>query len=271
MLRLSLTTIQNVISRQQLLNLGMQVLSAIPKALWKLLFLINFVAGLLLLFPLFYVLLLNEKWFPLAFKLKRFWARWLLHASGVFVSVKGKNNIKKTKKPVVYCSNHVSYLDIVVSYIFIPNFFVFMAKKELQKAPLFNIFFKKMDIPVDRKSRLGSHRAFVQAAQKIDKGVSVFLFPEGTISKDSKLKNFKNGAFKLAIDKQVSVVPITFLNNWKILQNGGFLKSNGRPGISKVIVHEPISTKGMTDTDLVSLRDKVHAIILKDTLEYENR
>jgi len=250
----------------------MQILLAIPRALWKTFFLLNFVVGLLVLFPVFYILLLREEWFPLAFKLKRFWARWITLVPGIFVSRKEEYDLKKINTPVVYCANHVSYLDIVISYIVIPNYFVFMGKQELQKAPLFNIFFKKMNILVDRKSLKGSHRAFVQAGEQIDKGNSMFLFPEGSICKDPRnLKAFKNGTFKLAIDKQVPIVPITFLNNWKILQNGGFFKANGRPGISRVVIHKPIETKGMTDADLVSLRHQVYTIIQQDITSNENR
>lgn len=250
----------------------MQILYAIPRALWKLLFLLNFVLGLLVLFPVFYILLLKEEWFPLAFKLKRFWARWIVTIPGIRVDVAKDFNLKKINTPVVFCANHVSYLDIVVSYIVIPHYFVFMGKQELKKAPLFNIFFKKMNILVDRKSKVGSHKAFIQAGQEIEKGNSMFLFPEGTISKEpKKLKPFKNGTFKLAIDKQVPVVPITFLNNWKLLQNGGFFKANGRLGISKVIIHPPIETKGMTEVDLVSLRHQVHSIIQQDIDTYANR
>lgn len=104
----------------------------------------------------------------------------------------------------------------------------------------------------------------MRAASEIQQGHSVFLYPEGTISSAGKLRGFKNGAFKLAIEQQVPIVPITFLNNWKLLQNGGFFKANGRPGISRIIIHKPIATVGMTEDDLVSLRSTVHEIISND-------
>lgn len=240
----------------------MNYLLIIPRALWKLLFLLNFVLGLLILYPLFYILLSRKKWFPLAFQLKKFWAAWILLIPGIFVRI--RRTPMKIPQPCIYCSNHVSYLDIVISYILIPDYFIFMGKQELDKAPLFRIFFKEMNILVDRKSTISSHRAFLRAGQELKSGHSVFLYPEGTISSAGKLRGFKNGAFKLAIEQQVPIVPITFLNNWKILQNGGFFKSHGRPGISRVIIHDPIPTAGMTEDDLVSLRSKVHEIISND-------
>lgn len=146
-----------------------------------------------------------------------------------------------------------------------------MGKQELDKAPLFRIFFKEMNILVDRSSSMSSHRAFMRAGADIDKGASVFLFPEGTISSHGKLRGFKNGAFKLAIEKQVPIVPVTYLNNWKLLQNGGFFKAYGRPGISKAVVHEPIPTIGMSEKDLVSLRTKVYDIMQQELDAYNNK
>jgi 1-acyl-sn-glycerol-3-phosphate acyltransferase len=245
----------------------MNYLLIIPRTLWKLLFLLNFVLGLLVLYPLFYVFLSRKKWFPVAFRLKKFWARWILLIPGLFVRIQRKTDTTRLPQPCIYCSNHVSYLDIVVSYILIPNYFVFMGKQELNKAPLFRIFFREMNILVDRSSTMSAHRAFMRAAMEIKQGHSVFLYPEGTISSAGKLRGFKNGAFKLAIEQQVPIVPITFLNNWKLLQNGGFFKAYGRPGISRIIIHEPIPTIGMTEDDLVSLRSKVHAIISGDLAE----
>ena len=145
-----------------------------------------------------------------------------------------------------------------------------MGKQELDKAPLFRIFFKEMNILVNRESNKSSHRAFMRAAADIDMGQSVFIFPEAGISSNGKLRGFKNGAFKLAIEKQIPIVPITYLNNWKLLQNGGFFKASGRPGVSRVVVHAPIPTKGMDENDLISLRTKVYDIIHNELNTYNN-
>jgi 1-acyl-sn-glycerol-3-phosphate acyltransferase len=247
----------------------MQILRNILSSLWKFFFLLNFVLGLLFLFPLFYFLLLRKNWYPHAFKLKQFWAHWILTIPGIWVKVKN-NNTDALPQPCVFCANHSSYLDIVVSYVIINQYFVFMGKQELNKAPLFRVFFKDMNILVDRQSRTSSHRAFLRAGSELEKGHSVFLFPEGGISNSGRLKNFKNGAFKLAIDKQLPIVPVTFLNNVNLLQNGGFFKSKGRPGVSKVIIHKPIDTKGMNENDLLHLRSEIHSIIHHDLKENSN-
>lgn len=249
----------------------MKYLLILPRVIWKTIFLLNFLLGLVVLYPFFALLLSRKAWFPAAFRLKKFWAAWIMIVPGLFLSVKRKVPVSGLPATCIYCGNHVSYLDIIASYLVIPNYYVFMGKQELDKAPLFRIFFKEMNILVDRSSNIGSHRAFLRAGSDIDKGHSVFLFPEGTISSAGKLRGFKNGAFKLAIDKQVPIVPVVFLNNWKLLQNGGFLKSHGRPGISKVVVLEPIPTSGMTEQDLVSLRTRVHTLIADELEKYNQQ
>ena len=84
------------------------------------------------------------------------------------------------------------------------------------------------------------------------------------------MRNFKNGPFKLAIEKEVPIVPITFLSNYKILPaKNNFIKYGG-PGIARAIIHEPIETTGMTENDLVPLRTKVYSIINKAIQEHES-
>ncbi len=129
--------------------------------------------------------------------------------------------------------------------------------------PLFHVFYTSgMNITVDRTSRTGAFKAFRKIAGEIEKGNPVIMFPEGTISKEApKLTSFKSGVFVLAIQKQVPVLPVTFVNNWKLLQRKGLWKGKAGPGISEVIIHEPLQTKGLTKKDADSLQQKVREII----------
>ena len=239
--------------------------------LWKVFFVLNFGITLILLYPLFYILLSRKEWFPKAFSLMKFWARIIVYIPGIRFRVSYETPLNQDKT-YVYCSNHSSYLDIVLSYCAIPYYFVFMGKQELEKAPLFNIFFREMNILVNRKSNIGSHRSLAEAAKKIEEGNSIVLFPEGTISREApKLRAFKNGAFKLAIEKQVPIVPITFVNNWKLLQDRPFLQGLSRPGIALIEVHRPIETKGLTLEDLLTLKAQVENVIEKSLLNFENK
>jgi len=235
--------------------------------LWKYFFFLNFAITFLILFPLFYVFLSREKWFPYVRKLKWVWGNLIVLDAGIFYSVKTEKKLHK-KEVYMFCANHTSYLDVVLSYVVIPQYFHTMAKAELSKIPLFGLFFKKMNIPVNRSSIRDSVRAFVRAGEDIDKGISILIYPEGTIHPHApKLGRFKNGPFKLAIEKQIAIVPVSFINNWKILPDGKNDKGLiGRPGLAKVVIHEPIPTKGMTQEDVDILSKKVHEII-ENTLQ----
>lgn len=233
----------------------------ILRRVWKGLFFANVFIGLTILYPAFYVLLSREAWFPLAMKLKRFWAHLILHDVGIFYSIQQEVELDKNQS-YIFCPNHGSYLDIVVSYIALPNYFHFIGKAELKNVPLFNIFFRKMDIALDRKSMRDAHRVMTRAEEDIKKGASIVIFPEGTIPENAPVMgHFKNGPFKLAIDTQTPIVPVTYLNNYKILPDGKKGKIGGRPGISYVKIHAPISTKGMTKEDIETLKHKVFEAI----------
>jgi 1-acyl-sn-glycerol-3-phosphate acyltransferase len=239
--------------------------------LWKIYVFFWFTLLLIILYPFYAFFLLNEKHFNKGFKLLLVHTGLLMYIVGIFMQVKNKHHIKKGQAYVI-TPNHSSYLDIIILYQTFTQYFVFMGKKELAHVPLFNIFFKKMNIPVDRASASSGKKAMDRCAKELEKGNSVVVFPEGTISKDvPKMLRFKNGAFKLAIEQQVPVIPITFFTNYKRLEMAGLFSGKAGPGIAKAIIHEPIPTKGMTQEDIVPLRDKVYNIINNELLAYERR
>jgi 1-acyl-sn-glycerol-3-phosphate acyltransferase len=249
----------------------MKKIREILGGLWKIYVIFCFSVFLLLLYPFYLFFLLNEKHFNKGFNLLLVHTWILMHLVGIFMQVKNKNHIKKGQAYVI-TPNHSSYLDIVILYQTFTQYFVFMGKKELANVPVFNIFFKKMNITVDRKSSMSGKRAMDRCATELDKGHSVVVFPEGTISENvPEMLKFKNGAFKLAIDKQVPVIPITFFTNHKRLEMAGLFCGKAGPGIAKAVIHEPIPTKGMTDKDLVPLRDKVFNIINKELTAYNSK
>ena len=238
---------------------------------WKIYVFIWFSLLLLILYPFYLLLLLNEKYFNKGFNLLLIHTGVLMYLVGIFMNVKNKHYIKKGQAYVI-TPNHSSYLDIVILYQTFTQYFVFMGKKELASVPVFNIFFKKMNITVDRKNNRDGKRAMDRCGQELDNGHSVVIFPEGTISENvPEMLRFKNGAFNLAIEKQVPVIPITFLTNYKRLEMGGLFSGKAGPGISKAIIHEPIPTLGMTQEDIVPLRDKVYHIINNELMAYNHK
>ena len=108
--------------------------------------------------------------------------------------------------------------------------------------------------------------------KRLKKGNSVVVFPEGTIPKNTpQLGNFKSGAFKLAVENQIPIIPITFLDNYKRLEMKGLFSGKAGPGIARAIIHEPIPTIGLTEKDLIPLQDKVYAIINKELEKHGRR
>jgi 1-acyl-sn-glycerol-3-phosphate acyltransferase len=235
--------------------------------LWRSWFFVNAVLTFFIFLPLFTILLSSRKWFPKVFVLKKIWAHFILFPAFIFYFIRREEKLDRNKT-YVFCPNHTSYLDIMLIYIAIPNYFHTIGKAELMKVPLFNRFFKRMNIPVNRKSHIDSHKAFVRAGDDIDKGISITLFPEGTIHHTyPQMGRFKNGPFKLAIEKQVPIVPITFLNN-NLLLPDNYWKHIGRPGVAGVVMHKPIETRGMTENDLDLLKQKCFDVIDKTLKEY---
>ncbi len=227
----------------------MKYIRLLPALLWRVLFFTNLVLTLFIFYPFFYIFLSNKNWFKYAFRLKKIWAHFITFDVGVFYKINrsGKVNPEQT---YVYCPNHTSYLDIMMSYIAIPQYFSFVGKAALEKIPLFGIFFKrKMDISIKRESLKASFSAIETAGSYLDQGISISIFPEGTISgRAPHLLNFKNGPFKLAISRQVPIVPIVFHNNYKILPHEKDYFRSG-PGIARVSILDPIPTTGMNEND----------------------
>ena len=229
--------------------------------IWKLYFLLVVLITLLLFYPAYLILLLNEKYFLQGFKLTRFQARLILFLVGVRKEVYGAiPNDKETT--YIICPNHSSYLDILILYSALPNFFIFLGKKELGKIPVFNIFFKKFNILVDRGNAMAAHASIEKACKAMEKGTNVVIFPEGTISKDvPKMRPFKNGAFKVALQLNIPIVPISLTDNYKLLEDSLSFYANARPGKSRIYIHPPIFINEDSPQDLLTLREETKQII----------
>lgn len=140
-----------------------------------------------------------------------------------------------------------------------------MGKEELTKGLVTRLFFRSVDIPVNRDSKMSSFRAFKKASDRLKVGTTMIIFPEGKISDDypPQLHEFKNGPFRLAIEHKVPIIPVSSSNTWKMLWDDG-TKYGTRPGVCKFHVHQPIDTSNLTVDDADLLKDQVYAIIKKD-------
>jgi len=165
--------------------------------------------------------------------------------------------------PFIICPNHSSFFDIPCIYVVFKKYFTFVGKKEIEKWPLFHIFYTSgMNILVDRHSSVGALKAMRRMFSEVDMGHPLMIFPEGTITKNAPyLGPFKEGAFQVAVQKQIPIVPVTFLTNYKRLERKGFFRGMASPGFSDVIIHDPISTVGKVKADIPELIKLVEQII----------
>lgn len=244
----------------------MKTLANKLRKFWGFYFWFVFGSSLIALFPLFWLLLLNEKTYPLANKLRKVWGNIIMAFTGVYYQVEFEMDIN-FKEPVILCANHTSILDIPFFAFILPDKFCFMAKQEFAKIPIFGHFFKTVDIAVDRDNRISSFKAFKAAKQRLEDGYSVIIFPEGRANPSPpKMLPFKNGPFKLAIECKVPIVPITFIDNWhRFLYHAD--NFGGSPGTLRVKVHQPIDTKNLNIEDykflLTEVRNKIDAPLIE--------
>jgi 1-acyl-sn-glycerol-3-phosphate acyltransferase len=239
--------------------------------IWRLLFFANFVVTLVFFYPFFKILFSRPSFYHAALKLQRFWAAWLLFWAGIRTIPVFEENIRN-KGPFVWCPNHTSALDILEMYGTVPHYFHFVAKKEHAQTPLFGIMFSKTHIPIKRESMTDSYKAIQRAMSDLKKGIDIVLFPEGTMNfeKNTILK-FKNGAFKLACDADVPVLPVFMPDNLERLPfTYKLLYPGGGPGKARVIVGKPIYPKDFNyDAEAISreVRKFMEKQMLKHKLE----
>jgi len=162
-------------------------------------------------------------------------------------------------QPYIVCANHTSNLDISAITLMMQGNFAFLGKEELVRNPVLGMFFRTIDIPVNRESKIASFRAFKKADEYLQQGMSLVIFPEGKIGYEYPpiLHEFKNGPFRLAIERQIPIVPVCIDQLWKLMWDDGF-KYGSHPGVGQLWVHEPIETKGMNVDDADSLKEQVY-------------
>jgi 1-acyl-sn-glycerol-3-phosphate acyltransferase len=197
----------------------------------------------------------------------RIWARALLFAGRIKVTVKGLSNIDPNRS-FIYMSNHQSNFDIPVLLAYLPVQFRWIAKNELFKIPIFGYAMKRAGyISIDRSGRKSALRSIKNAAEIIRNGVSVIIFPEGTRSQDGNLKSFKNGGFVLAVDAGVPIIPVIIHGTWQIMSKN---QLRIKPGRVLLEIHQPVETSDFSRKTKNELLEKVRRII-SDGLEEERK
>jgi 1-acyl-sn-glycerol-3-phosphate acyltransferase len=177
----------------------------------------------------------------------RSWARTVLWAAGVKVVLEGVENLN-TEVPQIVVSNHQSWFDVFALGAALPVRYRFVAKQELGDIPVFGRAWKSCGhVSVDRGNREAAIEALDQAWREIHEDkLTMILFPEGTRSPDGRLKAFKKGAFVLAVQGQVPLVPVAVLGSRQVMGKGD---RRVRSGEIRVRIGRPIPTEGTTIRD----------------------
>ncbi|NEM98230.1 1-acyl-sn-glycerol-3-phosphate acyltransferase [Pontibacter sp. BT327] len=174
------------------------------------------------------------------------------------------------KQRYIFTPNHSSYLDIPMMLRAIPGFLNFVGKSSLAKVPLWGKVYGTLYISVDRRSAMSSAKSYIQSKKTLDEGRSLVIFPEGTIGETAgeQLLEFKDGPFKIAIEKQLPVVPVSMPYNQRFMPDVEEVGLKIRRHPLKMIIHEPIETTGMTLEDLPALKERVFHIIQQELTKH---
>lgn len=234
---------------------------------WRIWFYVLMAVPILVMFPILVLSILSEKSYPYFFKMARIWAKIILYGMGFYYKIEREQRLEPNKSYMLV-ANHTSMMDIMLMLTIIDKPFVFVGKQELEKIPLFGFFYKRTCILVDRSSSRSRQAVFDRAQKRINQGLSICIFPEGGVPEDELivLDTFKDGAFRLALEHQLPIVPITFGDNKKRFSYTFF---SGSPGIMRVKVSQQIDVIGKTSSDRKEIREQVRQIILDQLNVFE--
>lgn len=186
------------------------------------------------------------------------WARLNLLVSLVKVEIAGTENIDPAQSYIMV-ANHQSLYDICVVYSYGKIDVKWVMKQELRSIPIFGLACEKLGhIIIDRTNPEAALKSLNEARNKLQPGSSIVFFAEGTRSRDGNLLPFKRGAFRLAIDLQLPILPVSIHGTRLVLPSDS---TDFHPGNVKMKFHEPIQTHGLTVSDMRQLSDQTRDLL----------
>lgn len=175
------------------------------------------VAATLVCAPLVILVSLFGSHSPLIDRIVKYWARSIVLSAGMKISIDGTRGIDWSRRYILI-ANHHSYMDIPTLLSTIPQPVRFMAKKSLFQIPLFGWGLSAAGfIPIDRKDRSKASTSFGMASERIRKGNTIVIFPEGGRSREYRMKEFKRGAFLLAMKSNLPILPVALVGTYEVM------------------------------------------------------
>jgi 1-acyl-sn-glycerol-3-phosphate acyltransferase len=234
--------------------------------IWRIWFYILITVTIILMIPFLLILTSKDSYYPTFWKMIRVWAKMLVYGMGFRLQVT-VDEVLERDKSYMFCPNHTSMMDPFVLISLSKNPIVFVGKMEFVKIPIFGFFYKRVVIMVDRSNPESRKKVYEMAKKKLKNGTSMAIFPEGLVPTENiVLAPFKNGAFSLAIEFDIPIVPQIYYD-CKRLFSWDFFK--GSPGVFRIHQHKFIETTGLTKDDVFALRQQTFQLIEADLLSDE--
>ena len=230
---------------------------------WRIWFYTLGALPVIILFPLLaFFLLFSNGYRYLYWVARNIWSPFIIFGMGFWI--KRVNKFPKENKSIMLIANHSSYIDIMLMFRMSKKPFIFVGKKELTKIPFFGYLYKRAAITVDRSSFKSRMEVYKNAIPFINKGYSICVFPEREYLDETILLNtFKRGAFKIAIEHKLNILPIVFLD---CKRKFPWYTTHGFPGDLRVKVLDLIDTKKLRKENIKELTDKMYDKINKELL-----
>jgi 1-acyl-sn-glycerol-3-phosphate acyltransferase len=228
---------------------------------------IIFSVSILAIFPFFVLIALgnNANARKVIFTIIRYWSRFWLWSIGMPVTVLGS---QPPSRKYVVVANHISYLDTIVIFQAIQGYFRPLGKKEISRIPVVGFIYKQIVIMVDRSNPHSRTRSMRLMWQILKKEANIIIFPEGTFNETGAvLKDFYDGAFRLAIATQTPLLPVIFPDTvqrwhyshwWKIW-----------PGRNRAVFLPVVEVSGMGLEHLPQLKQTVYALMENELKKYD--
>lgn len=249
-----------------------KILSAPLRLLYCAYAFISFVLLMLLVFP---VAVIASFWGKVKggnviYHASHFWADCWMFSIGI----RHKNIFLSPvapKKQYIFIANHISYLDIPMIFKSIRKKKLrVLGKIEMKKVPVFGFIYKNAVVMVDRSNHTTRSKSVRQLKSVLQKGISIFIFPEGTFNETHHpLKDFYDGAFRMAIETNTPIKPIIFPDTYDRMNYKSLFMLN--PGKSRAIFLDEISVDEFTLEDVQTLKQKVYKQMETALIEYKVR
>ncbi len=237
----------------------------LAQRIWHGWFFLLTLVDVLIMSPFLAMTIWNKKLFTAFHWFSGVWGFILGYGTGFHTKVI-RNYQGELPHPGIICANHSSFLDIILCFQVFRKPFVFVGKKELGKIPVFGYFYKRAALLVDRSSPESRRQVVLKAKEKLQENISICIYPEGGIPRvPTRLAPFKTGAFRIASELNVPIIPVTFADNKRKFPA---YKMKGSPGRVRVIIH-PAEYPDLSQKNPVEeLKTRVYNIINQSLIEH---